>query len=649
MRDQLLMAHCAQILGLREGESILGLLKSAWWFANKIMSKLSLLAKKRGQNRDKTSLLDGLGLLDSGASVVRPAGLGRNPKLLFKKTPKPLDESTPVAMDIDLEPTPDPDIQSTGALNAVESPLNDTVMTVDSPQEPLDLQGFTSIGLPPPTAPIHPSIKLSSVKKPRKRESLFTNYEIPIEITKKIVENFTNPSPDDVNINASKAAEGMKNLNVKPKTTKSKGKTVDIKAELEAANIENNHWVVVIGHVDSGKSTLIGRLLLDTKSVDLATVEKLRKESENIGKGSFALAWLTDLTEDERSRGVTTDIATVEVKSSKTRISLIDAPGHKDFVPWMINGVAQAETALVVVDSTTGEFESGFQADGQTKEHIIIAKTLGIKKIAVIVNKIDKEDWLQERQDYIYQEITSFLKDIGYDDKDIQVIPASGLSGINIIDHNGPSKSGVSIMEYLEAGGKVNIEEISSQPFSFQAHDIIDANNDFGISGRVVSGAIAVGQQVTLMPLDKPMIVDKIKYKGESRKIAYVNEVFELWFSKKALGDKNFEDIDRSCVITNDTNIKIVDEFKLKVKMFQLKRPLLKGASVVAFRNGCKFPAKVAAIEGKKKHLISNSEAIITLKTDKLALSKFEHNEKFGNIILRQNKETIGAGTVIEL
>lgn len=407
--------------------------------------------------------------------------------------------------------------------------------------------------------------------------------------------------------------------------------------------------MVVIGHVDSGKSTLIGRLLLDTKSVDLATVEKLRKESEKIGKGSFALAWLTDLTEDERSRGVTTDIATVEVKSSKTRITLIDAPGHKDFVPWMINGAAQAETALVVIDSTTGEFESGFQADGQTKEHIIIAKTLGIKKIGIVVNKIDKDDWLQERQEYINQEITTFLKDVGYEEKDIQVIPASGLLGINIIDNNNSSNMGVSIMQYLESGGEVDVDAIAKQPFSFQAHEIIESNNEFGISGRVVTGAIAVGQEVTLMPLNKALIVEKIKFKGEPRKIAYINEVFELWFSKKALGDKNFEDIDRSCVVTNDSNIKIVDEFKLKAKMFQLKRPLLKGASVVAFRNGCKFPAKVAAVEGKKKHVISNSEAIITLKTDRLALSKFEHNEKFGNIILRQNKETIGAGTVIEL
>merc|ERR1740124_364277 len=171
--------------------------------------------------------------------------------------------------------------------------------------------------------------------------------------------------------------------------------------------------LVVCGHVDAGKSTLMGHLLYKLGVVTEREMHKNKKEANAQGKGSFAYAYLLDLHEEERSRGVTVDVCLRHFETKDRRITLLDSPGHKDFVPNMIAGAAQAEHAILVVNASRNEFEAGFADNGQTKEHAILIQSLGVKQVILAVNKMDTCNWSKERYDYIVGEMDRFLKKIG--------------------------------------------------------------------------------------------------------------------------------------------------------------------------------------------------------------------------------------------
>merc|ERR1712039_248912 len=147
--------------------------------------------------------------------------------------------------------------------------------------------------------------------------------------------------------------------------------------------------VVVIGHVDSGKSTTTGHLIYKCGGIDKRTIEKFEKEAAELGKGSFKYAWVLDNLKAERERGITIDIALWKFESPKFYFTVIDAPGHRDFIKNMITGTSQADCAILVIASPTGEFEAGIAKNGQTREHALLAFTLGVKQMIVLVNKMD--------------------------------------------------------------------------------------------------------------------------------------------------------------------------------------------------------------------------------------------------------------------
>lgn len=194
--------------------------------------------------------------------------------------------------------------------------------------------------------------------------------------------------------------------------------------------------IVVIGHVDSGKSTTTGHLIYKCGGIDKRTIEKFEKEAQEMGKGSFKYAWVLDKLKAERERGITIDIALWKFETAKYYVTIIDAPGHRDFIKNMITGTSQADCAVLIVAAGIGEFEAGISKNGQTREHALLAFTLGVKQLIVGVNKMDMTDppYSEARFEEIKKEVSSYIKKIGYNTASVAFVPISGWHGDNMLE-----------------------------------------------------------------------------------------------------------------------------------------------------------------------------------------------------------------------
>jgi len=210
--------------------------------------------------------------------------------------------------------------------------------------------------------------------------------------------------------------------------------------------------LVVIGHVDAGKSTTTGHLIYKCGGIDKRAIEKFEKEAAELGKSSFKYAWVLDNLKAERERGITIDIALWKFESPKYAFTVIDAPGHRDFIKNMITGTSQADCAILVVASGVGEFEAGISKEGQTREHALLAFTLGVKQMIVAVNKIDTVKYDEARYNEIKSEVSAYLKKVGYKPAKIPFVPISGWEGDNMIDRssNMPWYKGPYMLEALD-------------------------------------------------------------------------------------------------------------------------------------------------------------------------------------------------------
>lgn len=194
--------------------------------------------------------------------------------------------------------------------------------------------------------------------------------------------------------------------------------------------------VVVIGHVDSGKSTSTGHLIYKCGGIDARTIEKFEKEAAAMGKGSFKYAWVLDKLKAERERGITIDIALWKFETEKYEVTVIDAPGHRDFIKNMITGTSQADCAILIVAAGVGEFEAGISKNGQTREHALLAFTLGVKQMIIGINKIDSTEppYSEARFNEIKKEVSSYIKKVGYNPDAVAFVPISGWHGDNMIE-----------------------------------------------------------------------------------------------------------------------------------------------------------------------------------------------------------------------
>ncbi|KAJ4349403.1 uncharacterized protein N0V89_008018 [Didymosphaeria variabile] len=361
----------------------------------------------------------------------------------------------------------------------------------------------------PPDEPEQQHVKraLSSFPLPYANAKAFTD-----------ADPFSKPSPDDLVRQAQARSAGTPKAKAKTRGKSDGDQLADSVEKLVVeTKVKSKNLDVVEEyrkrHVDHGKSTLMGRLLYDLKIVDERSVDKLRQEAETIGKSSFALAWLMDQTPEERSRGVTVDIATVPFETDKTSFTILDAPGHRDFIPNMIAGVSQADFAVLVVDAQENSFQSGLK--GQTKEHALIVRSMGIQRLIVAVNKMDTVSWSKERFDKVRQATTSFFETASFSLKNITFIPCAGLTGDNVTKRADDARaewySGATFLEALEASEPKT--RALEKPLRLTINDVFrgSGQNPLSISGQIETGTVQVGDVVLALPSRETATVKAIE------------------------------------------------------------------------------------------------------------------------------------------
>ena len=262
--------------------------------------------------------------------------------------------------------------------------------------------------------------------------------------------------------------------------------------------------LIVIGHVDHGKSTMTGHLMFDAGFVDKKTIDDYAKESEKTGVGdSFKFAWVLDSLKEERERGVTIDLSFQKFETPKIFYTIIDAPGHRDFIKNMITGTSQADCAILVISGKKGEFEVAIGPGGQAREHAYLARTLGVGQLMVAITKMDDAtvNYTQERYDECKKEISELLKVVGYDPTKINFIPASGWTGDNLFKRSEKMSwyKGPTVYEALD--NFVPPPKPTDKPLRLPVQDVYSITGVGTVPvGRVETGVLKDGDKIIFMP-----------------------------------------------------------------------------------------------------------------------------------------------------
>ncbi|KAK1942102.1 HBS1-like protein [Phytophthora citrophthora] len=419
--------------------------------------------------------------------------------------------------------------------------------------------------------------------------------------------------------------------------------------------------MVVIGHVDAGKSTITGHLLYKLGYVSKRLMHKYEKESREAGKSSFAYAWVMDADEEERSRGVTMDVGTSHFETDTKHVTLLDAPGHRDFIPKMIAGAAQADVAVLVVPAVTGEFEAAFENSGQTKEHTLLVRSLGVSQMVVAVNKMDMVNWDKERFDNIVKSLSTFLQGAGFRPKNLRFVPLSGMTGANLEKTGGVEEcswySGPSLVEAIDTFAPPQRQ--ISKPFRMTVSDV-SKSMSLGqtISGRVYAGAAAVGDSFLLMPIGLPLTVKGMEQDGKTCTLARAGDTIEMGVTG----------IDVSALTTGSilcsiaSPVQLAKKFEAKIMtMPAVEVPLVKGTYVTIHMHNVDEPvnitrlvsilSKTGEVEKKKPRCITRERSAVVQITchRKICLEEFANYRQLGRFTLRDRGKTLAAGIITQI
>jgi len=435
--------------------------------------------------------------------------------------------------------------------------------------------------------------------------------------------------------------------------------------------------LVFIGHVDAGKSTLSGNILYLTNHVDKRTIEKYEREAKQRNRESWFLAFIMDTNEEERAKGKTVEVGRAPFSTDVKRYTILDAPGHKNYVPHMISGAAQADVGILVISARRGEFETGFERGGQTREHAMLAKTLGVRYLVVVVNKMDDPTvkWAKARYDECVTKLRPFLKSCGFTiKKEVKFLAISGLTGANVLKQVEAAEC--DWWEPLCAGGGNNTEERTLLTCLDNLHivgrsaesplriPVLDRYHDRGTValGKVETGRVVVGDMVSIMPTGTRTKVEQIVI-GETE---FVRSAKPGENVAVKLANVGVEDVAKGFVLCS-TPCPAVTTFTAQIALVELleHRPVFTaGYDCMLHSHTCDSEVTVARLlhqvtkpaagkppDKKKIHFAKQGAVVVAVLSvpQSICLEAFDDCEQLGRFTLRDEGKSIAIGKVISL
>merc|ERR1712183_1196692 len=429
--------------------------------------------------------------------------------------------------------------------------------------------------------------------------------------------------------------------------------------------------VVVIGHVDSGKSTSTGHLIYKCGGIDKRTIEKFENEAKEMGKGSFKYAWVLDKLKAERERGITIDIALWKFETPKFYVTIIDAPGHRDFIKNMITGTSQADCGVLIIAAGVGEFEAGISKNGQTREHALLAYTLGVKQLIVGVNKMDSTEppYSGARFEEIIKEVQGFIKKVGYNPAAVAFVPISGWHGDNMIETSTNmnwykgwevttkegTRKGTTLLEALDS--IIPPTRPTDKPLRLPLQDVYKIGGIGTVPvGRVETGIIKPAMVVTFAPANITTEVKSVEMHHEALPEAVPGD--NVGFNVKNVSVK---EIRRGMVAGDSKNDppKGCENFTAQVIVLNHPGQICAGYSPVldchTAHIACKFSElkeKIDRRSGKKmednpKFVKSGDAAIVVLTPSKpMCVESFSSYPPLGRFAVRDMRQTVAVGVI---